>query len=71
VDDGSHLIFDLYLIDFIAEGKKTKMIFVSAEQSKAKQATELFKNLYDGKSYLITTNTLVKKAHSLLVVSKI
>jgi hypothetical protein len=48
VDDGSHLIFDPYLSDFIAAGKKTKMIFVSAAQSKAKQATELFKNLYDG-----------------------
>ena len=36
VDDGSHLIFDLYLSGFIAAGKKTEMIFVSVEKSKAK-----------------------------------
>jgi hypothetical protein len=27
----------LYLSDFIAAGKKAKMIFISAEQSKAKE----------------------------------
>ena len=35
-EDGSQPIFDLYLSDFIAAGKKTNMIFISAEQSKAK-----------------------------------
>jgi hypothetical protein len=33
VDDGSQPIFDLNLSDFIAAGKKTKMSFISAEQS--------------------------------------
>jgi len=47
-EDGSQPIFELYLSDFIAAGKKTKMIFISAEQSKAKETLELFKKLYDG-----------------------
>jgi hypothetical protein len=41
-------IFDLFMNDFIANGKKTKMIFVSAEQSKTKETVDLFKALYDG-----------------------
>jgi len=45
-DSNTMPIFDLYLSDFIAAGKKTKMIFVSAEQSKAKETPELFKTLY-------------------------
>jgi len=41
-------IFDLIISDFIASGKKAKMIFVSAEQSKALETIESFKSLYDG-----------------------
>jgi len=44
----------LFINEFISKGKKTKMIFISAEQSKTKETVDLFKHLYDGspKSYL-------------------
>ncbi len=41
-------IFDLYVGDFLAGTKKTKMLFVSAEKSKQEQVTSIFKKLYDG-----------------------
>jgi len=41
-------IFDIYISDLIGKGKKTKMLFVSSEKSKYKEATEFFKMLYDG-----------------------
>jgi hypothetical protein len=42
-------IFDLFISEFIANGKKTKMIFMSTEQSKAQETVTLFKQLYDGR----------------------
>jgi hypothetical protein len=42
-------IFDLYIGDFLANNKKIKMLFVSAEKSKVSQLTALFKSIYDGK----------------------
>jgi hypothetical protein len=52
-DEDSHPIFDLYLSDFSASGKKTKMIFVSAEHSRQDDVSSRFKRIYDGmqKSY--------------------
>jgi hypothetical protein len=41
-------IFDLYISDFITPGKKTKMIFISAEQSCSTETIELLKQIYDG-----------------------
>jgi primase-polymerase (primpol)-like protein len=41
-------IFDLFINEFISNGKKSKMIFVSAKQSKTKETADLFKQLYDG-----------------------
>lgn len=43
-------VFDLYISDFIAEGKKAKMLFVSAEKSRKEDISEFFKQLYDGSS---------------------
>ena len=47
-DEDSHPIFDLYLSDFSASGKKTKMIFVSAERSQQEDVSSRFKRIYDG-----------------------
>jgi len=47
-DEDSHPIFDLYLSDFSASGKKTKMIFVSAEHSRQEDVSSRFKRIYDG-----------------------
>jgi hypothetical protein len=41
-------VFDLYISDFIANNKKTKMLFVSAEKSKQEEVLNLFKSIYDG-----------------------
>jgi len=41
-------VFDLYVSDFIANNKKTKMLFVSAEKSKQEEIVNLFKSIYDG-----------------------
>jgi hypothetical protein len=41
-------IFSLFVSNFIAAGKKTKMIYVSVEQSKAMETSDLFKKIYDG-----------------------
>jgi hypothetical protein len=48
IDPNNPPIFNLYLSDFIASGKKTKMIFVSAEQSRFQEVSDIFKNIYDG-----------------------
>jgi hypothetical protein len=52
-DPSNPPIFDIYLGDFLANGKKTKMLFVSSEKSKQQELVEHFKRLYDGskKSY--------------------
>lgn len=42
------LIFDIYVSDFLANQKKTKMLFVSAERSKQEIIIDFFKILYDG-----------------------
>jgi hypothetical protein len=47
-DSSNPPIFDLYLSDFIAQNNKARMIFVSAEQSKARETADLFKKLNDG-----------------------
>jgi hypothetical protein len=46
-------IFDIYVSELNAPGKKSKMLFVSSEKSKQEEVTNLFKNSYDGtkKSY--------------------
>jgi hypothetical protein len=46
-------IFDVYVGDFIASSKKTKMLFVSAEKSRKEEVVSLFKTIYDdtSKSY--------------------
>jgi hypothetical protein len=41
-------IFDIYIGDFLAAGKKTKMLFVSAERSRQEEVSNLFKASYDG-----------------------
>jgi hypothetical protein len=46
-DDTDPPIFDLYLSNFIADQKKTKMLFVSSEKSKRTQVIKLFKTIYD------------------------
>lgn len=53
IDLDDPTIFDVYVVDFNATGKKTKMLFVSAEKSQANEVANLFKNIYDGtpKSY--------------------
>jgi hypothetical protein len=53
-DPESPPIFDLYISDFNAAGKKTKMIFVSTEQSRQEEVSTIFKQIYNGtkKSYL-------------------
>jgi len=43
-------IFDLYLDDFLATGKKEKMLFVSGEKSKQEEIMEFFKAIYNGDS---------------------
>jgi hypothetical protein len=43
-------VFYLYLGDFLATGKKEKMLFVSGEKSKQEEITEFFKALYNGDS---------------------
>jgi hypothetical protein len=40
--------FDIYISDFLAKGKKNKMLFISSEKSKYEEATVFFKSLYDG-----------------------
>jgi hypothetical protein len=40
--------FDIYVSDFLANHKKTKMLFVSAKRSKQGQIIKFFKELYDG-----------------------
>jgi hypothetical protein len=47
-DPSNPPIFDIYLGDFLANGKKTKMLFVSSEKSKQQELVEHFKRLYDG-----------------------
>ncbi len=42
-------VFDIYVSDFLANQKKTKMLFVSAEWSMQEQIITFFKKLYDGK----------------------
>jgi len=41
-------IFDIYVSEFIASGKKTKMLFVSSEHSRQEEVIHLLKTLYDG-----------------------
>jgi hypothetical protein len=41
-------IFDFYMSDFLAAGKKTKVIFVSMEISEQQEMIGLFKQLYNG-----------------------
>jgi hypothetical protein len=36
------------MADFIGTGKKTKMLFVTAEKSKQNELTKFFRELYDG-----------------------
>jgi hypothetical protein len=48
-DPENQPIFDLYIGDFLAANKKTKMLFISAERWKVPQLTALFKSIYDGK----------------------
>jgi hypothetical protein len=52
-DPMSSLIFDIYVRDFKTPGKKTKMLFLSAERSKQNEVSSLLKSIYDGtkKSY--------------------
>jgi len=51
--DGTPLIFDLFVSDFLSPGKCTKTLFVSAEKTKQDEVSSLFKQIYDGtgKSY--------------------
>jgi hypothetical protein len=53
--DSAAPIFNIYIGDFLAAGKKTKMLFVSAECSRQEEVSNLFKALYDGtqKAYLM------------------
>ena len=43
-------IIDIYLGDFLASGKKEKMLFVSGEKSKQEELTKFFNILYNGDS---------------------
>jgi hypothetical protein len=47
------LIFDLFVSEFLSPGKRTKMLFISAENSKQIEASNLFQQICDGtrKSY--------------------
>jgi hypothetical protein len=47
-DPSNPPIFDIYMGDFLANGKKTKMLFVSSEKSKQQELVDHFKRLYDG-----------------------
>jgi hypothetical protein len=47
-DTNSPPIFDLYISDFSASGKKTKMLFISTECSKQEKVSSLFKKIYNG-----------------------
>jgi hypothetical protein len=51
--DGTPLIFDLFISEFLSPGKCTMMLFVSAENSKQDEVSFIFKQIYDGikKSY--------------------
>jgi len=46
-------IFDIFVGELNAPGKKTTMLFVSAELSKCEEVSDIFKIIYDGtqKSY--------------------
>jgi hypothetical protein len=52
-------IFDLYIGDFLASHKKTKMLFISAEKSEVPQLTMFFKSLYDGKPKSYPNGTMM------------
>jgi hypothetical protein len=41
-------IFDIYVSDFLANQKKTKMLFVSSEKSKQEKIIRFFEMLYEG-----------------------
>jgi hypothetical protein len=43
-------IFELFTSDLIAADKKARMIFVSAEKTKADEVSTLFRTIYDGKA---------------------
>jgi hypothetical protein len=47
-EDTDEPIFDIYVSDFLASPKKTKMLFVSAEKSKQEKIITFMKELYDG-----------------------
>jgi len=47
-DNAPPPIFDTYVSEFIAAGKKTKRLFVSSECSRQEEVTYLLKLIYDG-----------------------
>jgi hypothetical protein len=48
LDPDSPPIFDIYVSEFNAPNKKTKMLFVSAKKSRQEEVSDLFKSMYDG-----------------------
>jgi len=47
-EDPDAPIFDIYVSNFLAQQKKIKMLFISAEKSKQDKIIKFMKELYDG-----------------------